>query len=169
MLISENKHFRQEVNADQRHGSFSAHFQLVLYRNKPIPETHTKRKATQDGCLPTAQLAGRWGKRNWNSERWGKNIVLGRLEQPSQNKNFLYRYDKPNEPLSFVLFRVTIHLSFNSQQGTPLSSLWSLVLDDKIKTPCQRVFTENESQIAYLPKQADSDVSEQGLEWKGAF
>jgi hypothetical protein len=24
MLVSENEHFRQEINADQRHGSFSA-------------------------------------------------------------------------------------------------------------------------------------------------
>jgi hypothetical protein len=35
MLISENERFGQEINADQRHGSFSAHFQLVLDRTKP--------------------------------------------------------------------------------------------------------------------------------------
>ncbi len=34
MLICENVGFRQEINADQRHGSFSAHFQLVLDRTK---------------------------------------------------------------------------------------------------------------------------------------
>ncbi len=38
-----------------------------------------------------------------------KYFVLGRLEQPMQNKNFLYRHDKPKEPTkeepySFVLF-----------------------------------------------------------------
>jgi hypothetical protein len=38
-----------------------------------------------------------------------KYFVLGRLVQPRQNKNLLYRHDKPNEPikkgpLSFVLF-----------------------------------------------------------------
>ena len=36
-------------------------------------------------------------------------FVLGRLEQPKQNENLLYRHDKPNEltkerPLSFELF-----------------------------------------------------------------
>jgi hypothetical protein len=36
MLISENERFCQEINADQRHVSFSAHFQLVLDRTKPI-------------------------------------------------------------------------------------------------------------------------------------
>jgi hypothetical protein len=36
-LISENDRFRNEINADQRHGSFSAHFRLVLDRTKPIP------------------------------------------------------------------------------------------------------------------------------------
>jgi hypothetical protein len=30
MLISENERFGQEINADQRHRLFSAHFQLVL-------------------------------------------------------------------------------------------------------------------------------------------
>jgi hypothetical protein len=35
MLISENVGFRQEITADQRHGLFSAHFQLVLDRTKP--------------------------------------------------------------------------------------------------------------------------------------
>jgi hypothetical protein len=32
MLIFENERFSQEINADQRHWSFSAHFQLVLDR-----------------------------------------------------------------------------------------------------------------------------------------
>ncbi len=36
MLISDNERFRQEINADQRHSSFSAHFQLVLDRTKPL-------------------------------------------------------------------------------------------------------------------------------------
>ncbi len=57
------------------------------------------------------QLAGRWGQRNWNSVRWGKKyFVLGHLGQPRQNKNLLYRHDKPREPtkkgpLFFVLFK----------------------------------------------------------------
>jgi hypothetical protein len=37
-----------------------------------VSETHTKRKATRHDCLPTAHLAGRCGKINWNSLQWGK-------------------------------------------------------------------------------------------------
>jgi hypothetical protein len=38
-----------------------------------------------------------------------KYFVVGRIQQPRQNKNLLYRHDKPNEPnkegpLTFVLF-----------------------------------------------------------------
>ncbi len=48
MIISENKRFRQEIHADQRHGLFLAHFQHVLDSNKttlsfslrPEPEPH---------------------------------------------------------------------------------------------------------------------------------
>ncbi len=35
-MVSENDGFHKEINADQRHWSFSAHFQLVLDRTKPI-------------------------------------------------------------------------------------------------------------------------------------
>jgi hypothetical protein len=51
-----------------------------------------------------------WGKGNEIVYGEGKKkFVLGRLEQPRQNKNLLYRQDKSNEPntegpLSFVLF-----------------------------------------------------------------
>ncbi len=50
-----------------------------------------------------------------------------RREQPSQNKVFLYRYGKPNEPtkegsLSIVLFESPFTSVFNSQQGPPLSN-----------------------------------------------
>ncbi len=39
---------------------------------------------------------GQWGQRKWNSVWWGKKyFVLGRPEQPRQNKNLLYRYGKP--------------------------------------------------------------------------
>jgi len=43
-------------------------------------------------------------------------IELGRLGQPRQDKNLLYRHDKPNEPTSF-----------NSQQKPPLSRHSGLV------------------------------------------
>jgi hypothetical protein len=43
-------------------------------------ETHTKRKATQHGCLPS--LLGDGVKRNWNSVWWGKKyFVLCLVEQ----------------------------------------------------------------------------------------
>ncbi len=35
-LVSENDSFHKEINADQRHGWFWAHFQLVLDCTKPI-------------------------------------------------------------------------------------------------------------------------------------
>jgi hypothetical protein len=58
-------------------------------------------------------------------------FVLGWWEQPRKNKNLLYQYDKPNEPRErtpFIcpLLVLTIHLSFNSQQGPPLSGLSNL-------------------------------------------
>ncbi len=95
------------------------------------PEKHTKRLATQHGCLPL--LAGRWGHRNWNSVQWGKKyFVLGRLEQPRQNKKLLYWHAKPNKPTKkgppcICTLWVPIHLSFNSQQWPPLSNVVSLV------------------------------------------
>jgi hypothetical protein len=35
-IVSENDRFHKEINADQRHGSFWAHFQVVLDCTKPI-------------------------------------------------------------------------------------------------------------------------------------
>jgi hypothetical protein len=35
-IVSENDRFDKEIIADQRHGSFWAHFQLVLDHTKPI-------------------------------------------------------------------------------------------------------------------------------------
>ncbi len=68
------------------------------------PETHTKRQATQHDCLPSFLGGGDKG-----IERVYGDFVLGRQEQPRQNKNLLYQQDKPEEknnegPLSFVLF-----------------------------------------------------------------
>ncbi len=56
-------------------------------------QTTEKYRKTGDPARLPAQLAWRWGQRNWNSVRWGKiYFVLGRLEQPRQNKNPLYRH-----------------------------------------------------------------------------
>ncbi len=53
-------------------------------------------------------------------------LVLGWLEQPRQDKSLLYRHDKANEPTKEELWCVPICLSFNSQQGPPLSGLSGL-------------------------------------------
>jgi hypothetical protein len=77
-----------------------------------IPETHTKKQATRPGCLPSLL-----GDRK-------KYLFLGRLEQPRQNKNLLYRHDKPNEPtkkgpLSFVLFESPFTSVSTVSRGRP--------------------------------------------------
>jgi hypothetical protein len=61
-----------------------------------------------------------------------KIFVLGRLEQPRQDKIFLYRHGKPNEPtkkgpLSFVLFESPSTSVLTVSKGHP--SLVSLVFN----------------------------------------
>ncbi len=54
---------------------------------------------TSDPARLPAQLAKRWRKMNWNSVRWEKKyFLLGRLNQPSQDRKLLYMHDKLNEP-----------------------------------------------------------------------
>ncbi len=91
--------------------SFSSYFCRVLYLSSWIwPRKEDLQQEAGDTAWLPGQLVGRWGQRNWNSVQGGKKyFVLGRLEQPRQNKNLLYRRDKPHEPtkegpLSFVLF-----------------------------------------------------------------
>jgi len=75
---------------------------------KLLPETHIKRQATRQDCLPSLLGYGdKWIEIMYGVEK-NKYFVLGRLEQPRQDKNNLYRHDQPNEPtmegpLSFVL------------------------------------------------------------------
>jgi hypothetical protein len=73
------------------------------------PETHTNRQATMhDDCLPS--LLGDGDKLIEMVYGEEKNVLyLVAYRQPRQNKNLLYRHDKPNGPtkevsLSFVLF-----------------------------------------------------------------
>jgi hypothetical protein len=83
-----------------------------------------KRQETQHGCLPS--LLGDGDKiieKVYGEEK--KCFVLGRLEQPRQNKNILYRHDKPNEPtkekpLSFVLFEFSFTSVSTVRRATPL-------------------------------------------------
>ncbi len=70
-------------------------------------------------------------QRNWNNIWWGKKyFLLGWLEQPRQDKNLLYRHDKPYEPtkegpLSFVLFESPLP-QFQQSAGPQLSSFSGL-------------------------------------------
>ncbi len=79
-----------------------------------------------------ARFAGQWERRNWNSVlRRGKYYVLGRLEQPRQEKSLLYRHDKPNKStkegsLSFVLFESPFTSVSTASRGHP--SLVSLIM-----------------------------------------
>jgi len=87
-----------------------------------IKDTYTRRQATQPGCLPSLLSDGNRGMEIVYGE---KNFVLGRLEQPGQNKNILYRHDKPNEPtkegtISFVLFDSPFTSVSTVSRGTPL-------------------------------------------------
>jgi hypothetical protein len=93
-------------------------------------ETHTMRQATQHGWLASLLGDGDKGTEIVYGEE--KNIFLGRLDQPKQNKYLVpaRQAQRTNQErtLSFVLFEsprtaVSTHLSFNSQQGPPLSSL----------------------------------------------
>ncbi len=85
-------------------------------------ETRDTYKETGDPARLTAQF---WGKRNWNSVRWGnKFFVLSRQEQLRQNENLLYQHDKPNEPtkegpLSFVLFELPFTWVSTVSRGHP--------------------------------------------------
>ncbi len=81
---------------------------FFLHLDSFKPEKHTKRQETQHDCLPSLLDDGdKEIEKVYGEEK--KYFVLGRIEQPSKNKNLLYRHDKPNEPtnsgpLSFVLF-----------------------------------------------------------------
>jgi hypothetical protein len=66
-------------------------------------------KETCDPARLPSQLAGRWGKMIVIVYGEEKCVVLGRLEQPRQEKSILYWHDNPRETtkkglLSFVFF-----------------------------------------------------------------
>ncbi len=81
-------------------------FAYVSYRGVE-PETLVKRQATLHNCFPSFLGDGsKWIEVVYGEEK--KCFVLGRLKQPRQDKNLLYRHDEPKEPnkegpLSFVL------------------------------------------------------------------
>jgi len=83
------------------------------------PETHTKRQATQHGCL------SKLGDGDKGIEIVYDEFLPGRLEQPRQNKNLLYRQDKPNKPtkeghlLFVVLFESPFPVVSTVSRGHP--------------------------------------------------
>jgi hypothetical protein len=92
-----------------------------------LPETHTERLVTQYGCLPSLLADEDKGIAIVSGEKINILYWADYRAAKTEQKNFLYRHDKPKEPtkegpLSFVLFESHIHLSFNSRQGPPLSS-----------------------------------------------
>jgi hypothetical protein len=89
----------------------------VLY-----PET--QRQATQHDCLPDCWAMGT----NKVKKCAVRKIIfcMGRLEQPRQDKNLLYRYDESSEPTKdpFHLYSVSPHSpQFQQSARAPLSSL----------------------------------------------
>ncbi len=90
----------------------------VTYRSDKGTNGDTHSETGGPVRLP-AKVAGRWGRINWNSVRWGnKYFVLGSPEQPRQ------RNQPRKDPFPFICtLWVPIHLSFNGQQGPSLSGL----------------------------------------------
>jgi hypothetical protein len=85
----------------------------------------TQRQATQHACLP--RVAGRWGQSKVKKCTVRKIIFCTRLTRAAKagQKNIVparqtQRTNQGRTPIVCTL-RVPIHLSFNSQQGPPLS------------------------------------------------
>jgi hypothetical protein len=87
-------------------------------------ENHTKRQATQHGCLPS--LLGDGNKKiEIVYGGWGKYFVKGRLEQPRQKKSLVTAWlaqwtYQGRTPSSFVLFQSPFTSFQQSAGATPL-------------------------------------------------
>jgi hypothetical protein len=81
-------------------------------------------QATQHDCLPTVHsLLSDGGKNEEKSVWWGKKyFVLGRLEQPRQEKNSCTSTTSPSNKYPFHLYSLSPHLlKFQQAAGaTPL-------------------------------------------------
>jgi hypothetical protein len=91
-------------------------------------ETNTIRQVTQHGCLPNLQGDGDKRIEIMYCTVRKKIFCTGPTEQLRQNKNLLYRHDKPNEPtkkghLSFVLFESPFTSVSTVSRGHPSFSL----------------------------------------------
>jgi len=96
-------------------------------RGRSDATTHTRRQATQHDCLSSLLGDGdKWSKIVYGEEK--VYFVLGRLEQPRQDKNLLYWHDKPKEPTKeghLYLYSLSPHSPQfqHSARATPLYSL----------------------------------------------
>jgi hypothetical protein len=93
------------------------------------PETHTKRQATQHGCLPS--LLGD-GDKVIEIVCGEKIFCAGPTRAVKAEQNLLYRHDKPNEPsregpLSSVLFESPFTSVSTFSRGHPslVSMFWT--------------------------------------------
>ncbi len=68
------------------------------------------KQRTRHGCLPSFLSVADKGIEIVYGEL-KKYFVPGRLEQPRQNKNLLYRYNEPNEPTKEGLLSCTVQYS----------------------------------------------------------
>ncbi len=85
---------------------------------------------TGDPARMPAQLAGRWGQRNWNNVGWGKICFVYWADWGCQgwtkiSCTGMTSQERTNQERTCFIYTlwVPIHLNFNSQQGSPLSSL----------------------------------------------
>ncbi len=113
------------------------------------PETQTKRQATQHGCLPS--LLG-YGDKEIGIEGGEKYFVPGSLEQPRLEQKSLVpahiaQLANQGRTPFFCTLWVPIHLSFNSQQWPPLSSL---SVFDNINTVIGHVHIYDKLKISVL-------------------
>jgi hypothetical protein len=104
-----------------------------------VYDAHTKRQATQHGCLPSLLRDGdKWFVRTVRK----KYFVLGRLKQPRQNKKSLVpaRQAQPRKD-HFHLYSLSPHSpQFSSQQGLLLSVVSLVItLAPPRHTQCQRM------------------------------
>ena len=97
----------------------------VLLRVGAVPEAHTVLKDRRPSAAACPACWAMWTKELKQCTVRKTYSVLGRLEQQGQNKNLLYRHDRPNKPtkegpLSFILFESHSPQFQQSAGATPL-------------------------------------------------
>ncbi len=136
LFCRKGSHGAKAKKLTQKGGKESCMWCVHIWRKIfPILTGDTHSKTGGPARLPT-QVAGRWGHTNWISVRWGKKyFVLGWPEQPRQDKKSLVQARRAQRRTPFICtLWVPIHLSFNNQQGPPLSTVVSLILKLKLES-----------------------------------